>query len=286
MTSELFQHKQALTELAQTPNIDPEILQTEAWNVLGNVLYESSAENGHLLPGAYNVMQRLADDPGLRARQSDFYFDARIALATWGVFGKLSRHEPITEKTRRTSCRNLGRLLADTTDNTFRLSELAPTVVKKMYEAMTIALLLRNQEQTGVYGLPSPPYTHRLFHPDPTTGTTSFQAYAIKETHWVPMYVSGLWQRHMDDPERHKGVFLVSLGEIAMSRTSEIPTIYKQQRQQGTRPDAQRWLLSIAAEALAQESDGNLSPDKIALLDSTTKRLTRLAMNFDRTTQS
>lgn len=214
---EFLERKQELTALVEMPGAGPATLLNAAWEVLGNVLYDRAEVDAQLLPDARPLVQRVADNPQLREWQSDTYFNARIALATWGVFDELSRNEPISDNVRNASCLELGSIISDTTNGTFDLQQLHNCPAQKMSEVVTLALLLRNSEQSGIYGVPAPPYAHKFAGVDQATGTTSFHIHGMSSGQaGVPVCVNKLFQDRMLNTESYRNVLVIGLGRLIM----------------------------------------------------------------------
>lgn len=261
---EFLERKQELTALVEMPGAGPATLLNAAWEVLGNVLYDRAEVDAQLLPDARPLVQRVADNPQLRERQSDTYFNARIALATWGVFDELSRNEPISDTVRNASCLELGSIISDTTDGTFRLDSLPHFPAQKMCEAMTLALLLRNSEQSGVFAVPAPPYVHKFAGVDQATGTTAFQIHGMSQEQMAPLFVGKFLQERMRNTALHRNVLVLGLGQVIMSAATKVNSIFDESKRQGSIRNGQRWMLNVMARTLSQETRGSIesSPEE------------------------
>lgn len=282
-TGEFAARQAELQTLLADPRAGPDTLETAAWDVIGGVLFEprsdeSVARDQLLLPTARALLQRNLDHPELAAAGDDRYFNARIAIAVWGILGKLSRGQELEPKTRNTSIRNLSLLASDATGGSFAIDELDQHPATKVREAVALGLAIRgNRGHQVTFGVPSPPFTHARDYYDADNGTSSFQIYIGKDSILTPTYVTSRNREGLQTT----GVLAFGVGELLMSAATKIEGIMQRSKQQGTLGDGQRWLTNLAARLLAEEP-GGITADHRGLLNRAGGNLSRMVDNYRR----
>lgn len=270
-----------LQVLATAPGTRPEVLEAEAWNVIGDVLFEppNPERATLLLPTARSLLQRLVDDPDLREGADPMYLNARMTIAVWGILGKMSRGEPLEDKTRATSIRNLSGLVSEATGGDFAIDTIWPHAAKKMREVVALELLIRGDRRrpSTHHGVPSPPFTHHDYV-DRENSTTNFQLYGIAPGRISPILVTS---RDNEALARTRGVVNLALGPLLMSAAQSVKSVILESRRQGRIVDGQRWLTNLVAKLLATESDG-ISPDHSTFLNRAGRDLIRLVNSSGR----
>jgi hypothetical protein len=131
---------QALMVLAENREADRDLLENEAWDIIGGALGGKGrfSDDVRLLPDARPLLERLGSDeiPVEEQHETDLGrpLSAQITLATWGVILKAASGEPLDTATRQRTRHKLGELMLKTTDGKLSLDDLSHWDSQKMSE--------------------------------------------------------------------------------------------------------------------------------------------------------
>lgn len=226
-------------------------------------------------------MERIADDEELRDEGHDAYFDAGIAIACGDVLYALARGKSVFGDVQQASARNLGKLITDTTGDTYAVDAMPDGAERKLHQVIALALLMRNTEDYGMYGVPSPPATHAADYVE-ADGTTSHHMYAVSPRRAVPIHATRWYSRN--EILSMQGVLPIMLGSLLVSSVKDAPTIFAASKAQGHLERGQRWLVNEIARGLgleAEDARDGLEQPMRRFLNASSRHVCGLVAKFD-----
>lgn len=266
--------------LAETRVVDPWELEDVAWGVLEGIVYDphsESQEEQELLPAVLPLIERLATDERLLGRLETMRLNAGIVYATWPGFEALAEDTSPDNQARLEIRRRLGQLVTDTTAGRFDIGKHEPAVTNKVSEALTLLVLHRNDETTGVSGLPAPPACQRIENVDRQTGLRRHTVYAITPDGFTPIFSHWFRQRSANNA----GILNLGFGKLMASSARGIDSIDEELMKLSENARVRR-AANHAARLLALEAAGEsagseqLLPDELSWLDRATELLVDL----------
>lgn len=268
--------QQHMEALAADPAATPGTLEDGAWEVLSDVLYEEpNAETAALLPAARDALQRNVDNKELATADTFRYYRSRTAVAMWGVVAARARGESIPDKTRAISTRNLGRIISDAAGPSYVLQSIEPRTRESLHYAIALTLLLRPGEQSGVYGLPSPPQTNMRIHKDDPARSSHFHMYGFTPNGYAPVRV--VTGRDLSRIVAPNDILPVHLGIITADNAHG--AILREFKNQGTITNRYRWITDLLARIVATDNEQLTSTER-SLYDNTSSNLAQLVSDF------